>query len=84
MALKAFDKKSLKIHKNKLAYTNEIDIMRRLSSRYIASLGGLFETEKNVYLKMEYFSISLKHYIKKNISIKTQKKIMKQLLEALV
>lgn len=33
---------------------------------------------------MEYFSLSLKHYIKKNISIKTQKKIMRQLLHALV
>lgn len=42
MALKAFDKKSLKIHKNKMAFNNEIDIMRQLNSKYIASLGGLF------------------------------------------
>jgi serine/threonine protein kinase len=84
MALKAFEKKNLKIHKNKIAFQNEIDVMRMLSSRHIATVDGLFETEKNIYIKMEYFSFSLKHYIKKNISIKIQKRVMKQLLEALL
>ena len=84
MALKAFDKKSLRIQKNRLAFQKEIDIMRKLNNKHLASLEGLFEAEKNLYLKMKYFSLSLKNYIKKNISIKTQKKIMKQLLEGLV
>ena len=52
MALKAFDKKSLRIPKNKLAFQNEIDLMRQFNSKNIVSLRGLFETEKNIYLKM--------------------------------
>ena len=42
MALKAFDKKNIKIHKNKLAFLNELEIMRMFSSPYIVIVDGLF------------------------------------------
>lgn len=58
--------------------------MRTLNCKYIATAEGLFETEKNIYLKMEYFQHSLKNYFKRNLSIYTQKRIMRQILQALL
>ena len=57
--------------------------MREMKSPYLVNLDCIFETDKKFYLQMEFFEETLKSFLKRTLTRKKQKLIMKNLLEAL-
>lgn len=54
-AVKAFSKESLEAsNKGKMALINEINLMRKVGSEYVARLEAVYETQNSVYLVLEY------------------------------
>ena len=69
--------------KNRKAYLNEMEVMKRLNNPHIVSFEYLFETEKAFYLKLEFFERTLKDRMAGKLLVRTQKRYMRQLLMAL-
>lgn len=56
-AVKAFSKKSLEANNNgKEALVNEINLMRKLDSDYVARLEVVYETKNSIYLILEFLT----------------------------
>lgn len=70
----------------KLAIENEIKIMRRVNSKGVVRLFGVYETKNSLYLSMEYLhGMTLENYLRKNqhVPLNNRIKILKALLVGL-
>lgn len=86
VAIKAFMKDIAFKGEGKMAIENEIKIMRRVDSKSVVKLFGVYETKNSLYLSMEYLQgMTLENYLRKNqhVSVGNRMKILKALLVGL-
>lgn len=86
VAIKAFMKEIAFKGEGKLAIENEIKIMRRVNSKGVVRLFGVYETKNSLYLSMEYLhGMTLENYLRKNqhVPLNNRIKILKALLVGL-
>ena len=84
-AIKTFTKKNLKTKHARDKIKHEIDILSRLRHPFITQILDSFETEKHIFIVMEYVCGDLLGFIRKRgkLSESTTKVIFKQIIEGL-
>jgi len=65
VAIKIFEKKKLKTERKKQKIKNEIDILSRLIHSFINQILDTFDTEKYIFIVMEYICADLLSFIRK-------------------
>ena len=85
VAIKIFEKKKLKTERKKRKIKNEIDILSRLRHPFINQILDTFDTEKYIFIVMEYICADLLSFIRKRekLSENISKIIFKQIIEGL-
>ena len=85
VAVKIFYKKNLKNNKTNEKIKNEIEILSKLRHPFISQILDSFETEKHIFIIMEYICGDLLSFLRKRgkISESTSKILFKQLIEGL-
>ena len=85
VAIKTFTKKNLKNNRAKSKIKHEIEMLSRLRHPFITQILDSFETEKHIFIVMEYICGDLLGFIRKRgkLSESTTKVIFKQIMEGL-
>ena len=85
VAIKTFTKKNLKNKHAKNKIKHEIDMLSRLRHPFITQILDSFETEKHIFIVMEYICGDLLGFIRKRgkLSESVTKVIFKQIIEGL-
>ena len=85
VAVKIFAKKNLKNERRIRKIRNEINILSKLRHPFVNQILDTFETDKHVFIVMEYICADLLSFIRKReqLSENTSKIIFKQIIEGL-
>ena len=85
VAIKSFNKKNLKNQKARKKIDQEIGIMKKAQSQFVAQILDYFENDTHIFIVMEYICEDLLNYISKRSQIPeiTAKVIFKQIIEGI-